>query len=173
MDAPKKASLSTQTKALFGITPQEIPPDPGGNFMQTSGMTYAFDLTKPIGNRISNLQLKSAHGFVPIEANKEYSVLMRFHAIDKWHKQNVFGTDSLEATYEHIRHQEVPVSQVDLIGDYIQDKLMDPQKFSAVDGRILDLTPPKPGDLPLKLGSYVAVTGALAAQDPAAVKRPN
>gem|GEM_PF-281323 len=46
----------------------------GGRFPQVSGLSFWFDATLPVGERVSNVQVKTATGFQPIQENQKYTV---------------------------------------------------------------------------------------------------
>jgi hypothetical protein len=107
------------------------------------------------------MQLKTGKTFTDIVDDKEYKVLARFHAMDKWHNNGVFGHVTQQEAYENLKYEPVTVSQVDLLADYIRGKELNPNKIGAVKGRIKDLTP-KPSDLPIKIGPYQAAPAVLS-----------
>lgn len=49
--------------------------------------------------------------------------------------------------HKEVNAQAIQVSQVDLIGEYIAGKTIDPVKFSAVEGRIIDRSPGAAGEI--------------------------
>jgi hypothetical protein len=135
--------------------------DESGNFMQVRGMKYSFDPTKPPGERITSMQLEGTDGtYTPIDPAQKYRVVTRFHPIDKWWKSGIFGDVSLADAYAGLNSTPVEISQVDLLGDYIRGKTIDPFSFSKVSGRITNQMR-KVSDLPLTLGPYLTVPGVL------------
>ncbi len=47
-----------------------------GRFLQVAGLTYTFDLAKPVGSRVTDVQFGTlATGFVPLEAAKVYKIV--------------------------------------------------------------------------------------------------
>jgi 2',3'-cyclic-nucleotide 2'-phosphodiesterase (5'-nucleotidase family) len=165
MSAPTSPSFAQRMQTLLGFSPSEHEFDPAGNLMQVSGMRYRFDLRNPVGERITKMQVVTPAGRQEILPDQEYKVVTRFHPLDKWHKAGVFGDVSLQEAYENLKFQPLPVSQVDLLGDYIQGKTIDPTEFSAVEGRIKNRTP-QPGQIPIKLGSYQSGIAAVTVADP-------
>jgi len=60
--------------------------------------------------------------------------------------------------------QPLKISQVDLIGDFIRGKTLDPAKVSAIEGRITDLTPSYGSDM-LRPGKSLVVAPILSGKD--------
>ncbi len=46
-----------------------------GRFLQVSGMKYSFDRSKPVGSRVSAVEVKEGEGFVPLDPAKTYGVV--------------------------------------------------------------------------------------------------
>lgn len=71
--------------------------DPSGNFLQGSGFRYKFDLHKPVGERVSEIQVWNhlKNSFEEMKADQIYKIGTLLHPIDKWAKNNVFA-DSQE-----------------------------------------------------------------------------
>jgi len=151
--AAEKPSLSAQVKNLFAEQVTEHVDEPG-NFVQVSGLKYSYDATKPgltskggDGQRVSGLQLLNNGVYEAIDPEKTYSIAARFHPLEKWWKYGIFGDKTLEQVHKELSVTPLKISQVDLIGDYIRGKVLDPSKLSAVEGRITDLTPKPSGDV--------------------------
>ncbi len=166
--APKPTVMS-RVRSLFSEDLTTSQTDLPGNFVQTSGMKYTIDLSKrpmtPVasGERIGNIQIRNSAGsYVPVEDNVTYKVVTRFHPIDKWHKYGLFGPGSLEDIHASQGVQPLRLSQVDLLGDYIQGKTLDPRVHSKVEGRIRDFTP-KEGKIPVRVGVSVPTVAAVHA----------
>lgn len=151
---PATPSWTQKLKSLFQESHSELVDEPG-NFVQTSGIRYAFDTTKPgltpqsSGQRIVDLQIRNAKGqFEPYNPDSNYTIATRFHPLEKWFKHNIFGQGkTLEQVHKEVNAQAIQVSQVDLIGEYIAGKTIDPVKFSAVEGRIIDRSPGAAGEI--------------------------
>ncbi|WP_349435815.1 5'-nucleotidase C-terminal domain-containing protein [Pararhizobium sp. A13] len=47
----------------------------GGRFPQVAGMKFAFDKSKPVGSRVSNIEVKEGETFVPLDPAKTYNVV--------------------------------------------------------------------------------------------------
>jgi hypothetical protein len=165
MKVPQPRTLADRVGELrqTGLEKQSF--DYGGGFMQVSGMKYAFDLSKPEGQRISGLFVKGPQGYAEMKPDQTYSVVTRVHAIDKWHGYGIFGDVPLEQAYQNLRATPVDVSPVDMLGEHIRGKTLNPNKFAAVEGRITNLTPAE-RELPIRLGSYSFAQGVDAVQDP-------
>ncbi len=151
--AEAKPTLSAQIKNLFAEQVTEHVDEPG-NFVQVSGLKYSYDATKPgltpkggDGQRVSGLQILNNGVYEAIDPEKTYSVATRFHPLEKWWKYGIFGDKPLEQVQQELSVTPLKISQVDLIGDFIRGKVLDPSKISAVEGRITDLTPKASGDL--------------------------
>ncbi|HEY9684025.1 MAG TPA: 5'-nucleotidase C-terminal domain-containing protein [Oculatellaceae cyanobacterium] len=98
---------------LFKAATEERP-DYSGNFIQTSGMRYQVDLSRPAiraeaghlaeaGGRIRNIEIWNpgqngqAGSWSKLDPNKDYQIGTLFHPIDKWAKSGIFD-DMLPAT---------------------------------------------------------------------------
>lgn len=92
--------------------------------------------------------------------SQTYTISTRFHPIDKWTKEGIFGDKTIEAVHQEIKAQPLKYSQVDLMGDYIRGKTLDPAKISPLEGRITDQTPHYSADL-LKPVKSIAVPAIL------------
>jgi 5'-nucleotidase len=146
--AEPASSLSDQIRNLFVHQREELVDEPG-NFVQVSDrLKYTYDAsrkgltTEGGGDRIVDLQMKNAAGqFEPIDPAKTYKVAARFHPLDKWTKYNMFGDKTIEQVQQDLGVQPLRYSQVDLLGEFIQGKTLDPGVDGAVQGRITDLTP--------------------------------
>lgn len=98
--------IKTFAGNLFKAAAEERP-DYSGNFVQTSGMRYQIDLTKPAiraeggqlaeaGGRIRNIEIwKPGVGDQPgswakLNADEPYQIGTLFHPIDKWAKSGIY-----------------------------------------------------------------------------------
>jgi len=146
--ADPKPTLMEQVKGLF-LHQREVLVDEPGNFAQVSDrLKYTYDASKaPItenggGQRIIDIQFKNDAGqFEPIDPNKTYKVAARFHPLDKWTKFKMFGDKTIQEVHQDLGVQPLKYSQVDLIGEHIRGKSLDPNVDGAVTGRITDRTP--------------------------------
>lgn len=169
--AATKPSTLSRVKNLFAEQVEEHVDEPG-NFVQVSGMKYAYDATKPglkqgglDGQRISGMQILNEQGvYEAVDPNKTYSVAARFHPLEKWWKYGIFGDKPIEQVHRELNVQPLKISQVDLIGDYIRGKTLDPAKVSAIEGRITDLTPSYGNDM-LRPGKSLLVAPILSGKD--------
>ncbi|HIN63858.1 MAG TPA: bifunctional metallophosphatase/5'-nucleotidase, partial [Candidatus Obscuribacterales bacterium] len=173
LHTPTKPTVAQRLGQLFFPNADEMPQDLSGNFVQVSGLKYSIDLAgvpwRPgsLGGRINNVKVQAADvSFSPIELDKTYNVVTRQHPVHKWTKAGLFGPDrTLEDVAKEIQMQPVPVSQVDLIAQYIAGKQLDPKTFSAVEGRITNNTQTV-RKLPIKVGvSVVAQPAVRAVED--------
>ena len=173
LNTPVKPTVPQRFNQLFFPKAEDMPQDLSGNFVQVSGLKYSIDLAgEPwkagtLGGRINNVRIQSADGsFSPLELDKTYNVVTRQHPVHKWTKAGLFGQErTLDDVAREIQMQAVPVSQVDLIAQYIAGKQFDPRTFSAVEGRITNNTQTV-RKLPVKVGvSVVAQPAARAMED--------
>jgi hypothetical protein len=149
MPATGRSTLVQRLGSFFRESDASAYSHEPGNFLQVSGLRYKFDLSKApkvtpggSGSRISDVMLEPTPGNVrPLEDNKIYKVVTRYHAFEKWHKYGAFGTEPLEETYKALGTKPVRASQVDMLAEYINGRTIDPKVVGAVDGRITDLTP--------------------------------
>jgi 2',3'-cyclic-nucleotide 2'-phosphodiesterase (5'-nucleotidase family) len=169
--AETKPSTISRVKNLFAQQVEEHVDEPG-NFVQVSGMKYSYDATKPglqqgglDGQRISGLSILNDKGvYEAIDPDKVYSVAARFHPLEKWWKYGIFGDKPLEQLHRELNVQPLKISQVDLLGDFIRGKTLDPSKISPIEGRITDLTPSYGSDM-LRPGKSLVVAPLLSAKD--------
>ncbi len=47
-----------------------------GRFLQVSGLRYAFDLSRPVGNRVVRVEVKAEKGYVPLDLEATYRVVV-------------------------------------------------------------------------------------------------
>lgn len=166
----KPVSLSEKLKSLFSGGQSELVDEPG-NFVQTSGLRYAFDVSKPGltpqggGQRIVDLQIRNSQGvFEAVKPDQTYTIATRFHPVDKWNKYNIFGQGkTIEQVHQEINAMPLEYSQVDLIGDYIRGKRLDPAIIGAPEGRIVNRSPLE-GEGLLKPGRSLTVQPIVAGQ---------
>ncbi|MDP3509556.1 MAG: 5'-nucleotidase C-terminal domain-containing protein [Candidatus Melainabacteria bacterium] len=169
--AATKPTALSRVKNLFAEQVEEHVDEPG-NFVQVSGMKYSYDATKPglkqgglDGERISGLSVLNEQGvYEAIDLDKTYSVAARFHPLEKWWKYGIFGEKPIEQLHRELNVQPLKISQVDLIGDYIRGKTLDPSKVSPIEGRITDLTPNYSGAM-LRPGKSLLVAPILSGKD--------
>ncbi len=138
----EKPSLTKQLSDMFG-KPADTKFDEGGNFVQVSGMKYSFDLTQQPWNRVTDISVKLPDGtYKPMLADEQYKVVTRFHPIDKWNKAGLFGDNiSQDQIYVKLNGKPIEVSQVELLGEYIKGRTLNPLVDSKVEGRVTNATP--------------------------------
>jgi hypothetical protein len=84
--------------------------------------------------------------------------------VDKWNKYNIFGQGkTIEQVHQEINAMPLEYSQVDLIGDYIRGKRLDPAIIGAPEGRIVNRSPLE-GEGLLKPGRSLTVQPIVAGQ---------
>jgi len=171
LHAPEKPSITQRVGQLFFPKTSDV--DLSGNFVQVSGLKYSIDLSgqgwavDSPGTRVNNLRIQTPDGkYVPVDMQKTYNVVTRQHPIHKWTKAGMFGPGrSLDDVAQQLQMKPVPVSQVDLLAQYIAGKNIDPRSFSNVEGRITNNTQTV-RKLPVKVGvSVVAQPAVRAAED--------
>lgn len=135
-------SLAQRMTQMFGKQSNSRFDEPG-NFVQVSGMKYSFDLTKQPWNRVTDVSVRMPDGsFQPIQDAGQYKVVTRFHPVDKWNKAGLFGEGiSEDQIYAKLNAKPIPVSQVDLLGEHIQGRTLNPLVDSKVEGRVNNITP--------------------------------
>ena len=165
-------SVGSRLKSIMKEPPVEHT-DESGNFVQVSGLKYTYDATKsPLqqggtgGERIVDLQIANANGvFEKVDPKGTYTIATRFHPVDKWHKFGIFGDGkTIEDVHRAIDARPLQYSQVDMIGEYIKGKTLDPSTMSRVEGRITDLTPQVSDDV-LRPARSMAVAPTLSGFD--------
>jgi len=165
-----KEGLFQRIRRLFAEPSASGYADEPGNFVQVSGLKYSFDLTRPPFTpgmagpaRISNVMVEVSPGnFAPIADNGLYTVLTRFHPLEKWQDYGLFGDKYLPAVLKDLQAAPVRLSPVELLGEYVNGKTLDPGVIGKVEGRITDLTP-KPWQPTLRPGlSLVSYPGLSA-----------
>ncbi|MBI2811320.1 MAG: 5'-nucleotidase C-terminal domain-containing protein [Candidatus Melainabacteria bacterium] len=164
-DPNLKQFIDSQT-AEIGALKSTTRFDEPGNFVQVSGMKYSFDLTKQPWNRVSDVSVKMPDGsYQPIQDSGQYKVVTRFHPVDKWNKAGLFGEGiSEDQIYAKLNAKPIPVSQVDLLGEHIQGRTINPLVDSKVEGRVNNVTPVFQ-DVTLRPQTSIVGFSTLAAQD--------
>ncbi|MCK8779141.1 5'-nucleotidase C-terminal domain-containing protein [Rhizobium sp. NTR19] len=105
--------------------------DGAGRFAQVAGLKYSFDRSKPVGSRVSDVQVKDGDNFVPIDPNKTYGVVTNNYVRGGGDGFKVFATNAQNA-YDFGPNLE------NAVADYLTAH--NPYK-PYTDGRITDLTP--------------------------------
>lgn len=145
LNAPQEPGIRGFIKQMFHrmMTGKSLPnnDDPMGNLLHISG-SYTYDLTKPVGHRVSNIQIRNKSGQLEsLDFDRTYKTLTRWHFIDKSHKSGIFGDQSLKETYSAINAIAYERSIPEVIGEFIRGKRLDPKVHGKLEGRIIDATP--------------------------------
>jgi 5'-nucleotidase / UDP-sugar diphosphatase len=102
-----------------------------GRFPQVAGMKYSFDISKPAGSRISDVQVREGDAFVAIDPNKTYGVVTNNYVRGGGDGYRVFASNAQNA-YDYGPNLE------NTVAEYLTAN--NPYK-PYTDGRITDLTP--------------------------------
>lgn len=102
-----------------------------GRFPQVAGMKYTFDRSKPIGSRITSVEVKDGDKFVPLEAAKTYGVVTNNYVRGGGDGFKTFADKAVNA-YDYGPNLE------DVVAEYLSSHT--PYK-PYTDGRITDATP--------------------------------
>ncbi|MBS1166569.1 MAG: LysM peptidoglycan-binding protein [Proteobacteria bacterium] len=102
-----------------------------GRFPQVSGLKYTFDRSKPVGSRITSIEVKEGDKFVPLEAAKTYGVVTNNYVRGGGDGFKTFATKAVNA-YDYGPNLE------DVVAEYLTTH--NPYK-PYTDGRITDATP--------------------------------
>ncbi|PYE41701.1 5'-nucleotidase [Rhizobium sp. PP-F2F-G20b] len=105
--------------------------DGGGRFLQVAGLKYAFDRSKPVGGRISAVEVKEGDAFTAIDPAKTYGVVTNNYVRGGGDGFKIFATNAKNA-YDFGPNLEEAVAAY--LGAH------NPYK-PYTDGRITDLTP--------------------------------
>jgi 5'-nucleotidase len=105
--------------------------DGAGRFVQVAGMTYAFDRSKPVGSRVSDVMVKEGDAFVALDPAKTYGVVTNNYVRGGGDGFKMFATNAVNP-YDFGPNLEQAVA------DYISAN--SPYK-PYTDGRIKDVTP--------------------------------
>lgn len=137
----ERPGLASRISNILSPKPEPVA-DLNGNFLQVSGLKFDLDYSKPPLARVSNLQVRTPDGeFSPLVDSQHYNVLTRNHALEKWHQDGLFGNTTLTEAREQLSAQPIAVSQVDMLGDFISGRQLNPAVDSNVEGRINDISP--------------------------------
>ncbi|MGF9692173.1 5'-nucleotidase C-terminal domain-containing protein [Rhizobium sp. 0TCS1.26] len=137
--------------------------DGGGRFPQVAGMKFSFDKSKPVGSRISDVQVKEGDAFVAMDPAKTYGVVTNNYVRGGGDGYKIFATASQNA-YDFGPNLEQATA------DYLAAH--NPYK-PYTDGRITDLTPadykpaPKPAPAAPPAGTTAQAPAAPAPAAPA------
>jgi 5'-nucleotidase / UDP-sugar diphosphatase len=138
----EKPSMASRFNEMFGKQTDTKFDEPG-NFLQVSGMKYAFDLQQKPWSRVKDVSVKMPDGsYQPIQDSSQYKVMTRFHPVDKWNHAGFLGQGlSQDQIYAKLNAKPIEVSQVDLLGEHIQGRTLNPLVDSKVEGRVINTTP--------------------------------
>lgn len=168
---PEKPGMFRRIANLFGAEMERKAHDEPGNFVQVSGLKYSIDLTgEPwasgrSGSRVVDVKVLNGAGlYEALDPNKVYSVVTRQHPVHKWWSAGMFGDATFDQVKKDLALRPVEVSQVDLIGQHIRGKEINPFAFSAVEGRITNITPTV-RQLPLRPGRSILAFPLVDAQN--------
>ncbi|WP_370678054.1 bifunctional UDP-sugar hydrolase/5'-nucleotidase [Pleomorphomonas sp. PLEO] len=102
-----------------------------GRFPQVSGLKYTFDRSKPVGSRITSVEVKQGDAFVPLEAAKTYGVVTNNYVRGGGDGFKTFADKAVNA-YDYGPNLE------DVVAQYLTTH--NPYK-PYTDGRVTDATP--------------------------------
>lgn len=102
-----------------------------GRFPQVSGLKYTFDRSKPVGSRITSVEVKEGDAFVPLDPAKTYGVVTNNYVRGGGDGFKTFATKAVNA-YDFGPNLE------DAVAEYLTTH--NPYK-PYTDGRITDATP--------------------------------
>lgn len=131
--------------------------DGAGRFPQVSGLKYTFDKSKPVGSRVSGVEVKDGSNWAPIDTAKVYKVATNNYMRAGGDGYKVFATAGMNA-YDY------GPDLADVTADFIAANA--PYK-PYTDGRITDATPATYTP-PAKPAAPAAPAPATAAAAPAA-----
>ncbi len=102
-----------------------------GRFPQVAGLKYTFDRSKPVGSRITSVEVKEGDKFVPLEAAKTYGVVTNNYVRGGGDGFKTFADKAVNA-YDYGPNLE------DVVAEFLTTH--NPYK-PYTDGRITDATP--------------------------------
>ncbi|MCD7110487.1 5'-nucleotidase C-terminal domain-containing protein [Rhizobium sp. DKSPLA3] len=105
--------------------------DGGGRFLQVAGLKYAFDRSKPVGSRISAVEVKEGDAFTPIDPAKTYGVVSNNYVRGGGDGFKIFATNAKNAYDFGPNLEEAVAAYLGAHNPYTP----------YTDGRITDLTP--------------------------------
>lgn len=147
------------------VTGKSVPysDDPQGNLLHLNG-SYTMDLTKPVGQRVTNIFIKENGQLKPLETDRTYRWQTRWHYVDKAHKAGLFGDTTLKEMYAATNATKYERSIPNAIGDYIRGKQLNPNIDGKIEGRLIDVTP-QPFSLQFGPGPSIPTFSLLSARD--------
>ncbi len=102
-----------------------------GRFPQVSGLKYTFDRSKPVGSRVTSVEVKEGDAFVPLDPAKTYGVVTNNYVRAGGDGFRTFADKAVNA-YDYGPNLE------DVVAEYLTTH--NPYK-PYTDGRITDATP--------------------------------
>lgn len=105
--------------------------DGAGRFMQVSGMKYSFDRSKPVGSRVTAVEVKEGDAFVPLDPAKTYTVAANNYVRTGGDGFKVFATKAINAYDFGPNLEEAVAAYITANSPY--------KPFT--DGRITEVTP--------------------------------
>jgi 5'-nucleotidase len=158
-DVPKAPTIRQMVHNAFSDKPLNPETEGHGYFSQVAGLKYDFDLSKAAGSRISNVSIRNGNnGFMPLDANREYSIASRQFIFDKWSKAGIFDGRTVGQT-------PVGKSPIEMVGEYLRNRDINSANFKP-EGRIRDLTPAI-NELPYKISLSIMTPATLETADDA------
>ena len=135
--------------------------DVAGRFPQVAGLKYSFDTSKPVGERISDVQVKEGDAWVPLDPSKVYGLVTNNFVRTGGDGYELFASNGQNA-YDF----GPPLERV--VADYIAKLGGDYTPYT--DGRITDATPAAPAEPPA--AEEPAAEQPAPAEAPAATEAP-
>ncbi|EJN04588.1 bifunctional metallophosphatase/5'-nucleotidase [Phyllobacterium sp. YR531] len=102
-----------------------------GRFSQVAGLKYTFDISKPVGSRVSNVEVMQGDSWKPIDTGATYGVVSNNYMRAGGDGYKVFATNGVNA-YDYGPGLE------EVLADYLQKN--NPYK-PVMDGRITSASP--------------------------------
>ncbi len=129
-----------------------------GRFVQTAGLKYSFDRSKPVGSRIVSVEVKEGDNFVALDPEKTYGVVTNNYTRTGGDGFKVFNDKAINA-------YDFGPSLEDAVAAYIGAN--SPYK-PYTDGRVTDVTPADYVAPPKEAAAPAAAPAAPAAPAPTA-----
>jgi 5'-nucleotidase / UDP-sugar diphosphatase len=139
--------------------------DGAGRFAQVAGMKYSFDRSKPVGSRITSVEVKDGDGYTALDLEKVYGVVTNNYMRSGGDGYKIFATKGQNA-YDFGPSLETVTA--DYLGKHSP-------YTPAVNGRITEVTPADyvaPTAQPKTAAAATAVAPAAKAPAPAAATAP-
>jgi len=137
--------------------------DVAGRFPQVAGLKYTFDVSKEVGSRVSDVQVKEGDAWVALDPAKTYGLVTNNFVRGGGDGYALFGSNAVNA-YDF----GPPLEQV--VADFIAKQGGTYTPYT--DGRITDASPPAPAEAPAADAAAPAAAPAAPAATPAAPAAP-